>query len=96
MSSCNGQKYSSGKGDNLTDTNLYCRCDLAMVRNALHERGENLTDTSLYCRSRALAMVRNALQDGETTLLILTFTIDLELLQWSEILFRTGRQPYLY
>ena len=41
-------------------------------------------------------MVRNALQDRETTLLILTFTVDLEILQWSEMLFRTEGQPYLY
>ena len=56
----------------------------------------NLNYTNLYCRSRALTMVRNALQDRETTLLKLTFTVDLELLQWSEMLFRTEGQPYLY
>ena len=41
-------------------------------------------------------MVRKALQDRETTLLIPTFTLDLELLQWSEMLFGTEEQPYLY
>ena len=39
-------------------------------------------------------MVRNALQERETTSLILTFTID-ELLQWSEMLFMKGEKTSL-